>query len=82
MILASWNVNSIKVRLPNVLKYLNDYKPDVLVLQETKVVDDAFPSDILGLLATTLCTVVKKHIMALLLLQKKSHHLTYLIPCI
>tara|TARA_B000000609_G_C24167572_1_gene347989 strand:+ start:71 stop:850 length:780 start_codon:yes stop_codon:yes gene_type:complete len=47
MILASWNVNSIKVRLPNVLKYLNDYKPDVLVLQETKVVDDAFPSDVL-----------------------------------
>ena len=45
MILASWNVNSIKVRLPNVIKYLNDYQPDVLVLQETKVTDDVFPSD-------------------------------------
>ena len=45
MIIASWNVNSIKVRLPNVLKYLQDYKPDVLVLQETKVTDDCFPSD-------------------------------------
>lgn len=43
MIIASWNVNSIKVRLPNVLKYLDDHKPDVLVLQETKVVDDVFP---------------------------------------
>ena len=43
MIIASWNVNSIKVRLPNVLKYLHDYKPDVLVLQETKVTDDSFP---------------------------------------
>ena len=45
MIIASWNVNSIKVRLPNVLKYLHDYKPDVLVLQETKVTDDSFPSE-------------------------------------
>ncbi len=47
MILATWNVNSIKVRLPNVLKYLHDFKPDVLVLQETKVIDDAFPSEAL-----------------------------------
>ena len=44
MILATWNVNSIKVRLPNVLQYLKEYNPDVLVLQETKVTDDAFPS--------------------------------------
>ena len=44
MILVTWNVNSIKVRLPNVLQYLNEYKPDILVLQETKVTDDAFPS--------------------------------------
>ena len=47
MILASWNVNSIKVRLPNVLKYLCDFEPDVLVLQETKVTDDVFPSNAL-----------------------------------
>ena len=45
MIISTWNVNSIKVRLPNVLKYLHDYKPDVLVLQETKVTDDMFPKD-------------------------------------
>jgi len=44
MILVTWNVNSIKVRLPNVIQYLNEYKPDILVLQETKVTDDAFPS--------------------------------------
>ena len=43
MIISSWNVNSIKVRLPNVLKYLHDFKPDVLVLQETKSIDDNFP---------------------------------------
>lgn len=43
MIIATWNVNSIKVRLPNVLKYLLDYQPDVLVLQETKSLDENFP---------------------------------------
>ncbi|MET0155609.1 MAG: exodeoxyribonuclease III [Rickettsiales bacterium] len=41
---ATWNVNSVKSRLPHLLEYLraND-APDVLVLQETKTTDDAFP---------------------------------------
>ena len=45
MIIATWNVNSIKVRLPNVLQYLKQFKPDVLALQETKSLDENFPEE-------------------------------------
>ena len=41
--IATWNVNSIKARLPNVLTWLREVQPDVALLQETKCVDDAFP---------------------------------------
>ncbi len=41
--IATWNVNSLRVRLPAVLEWLAAEKPDVLALQETKVVDDDFP---------------------------------------
>jgi exodeoxyribonuclease III len=37
MKLATWNINSLKVRLPPVLECLAAQKPDVLVLQETKL---------------------------------------------
>ena len=45
MRIASWNVNSLKVRLPQVLDWLSANSPDVLGLQETKLVDAAFPVD-------------------------------------
>jgi exodeoxyribonuclease-3 len=44
MRLATWNVNSLKVRLPQVLDWLGAQQPDVLCLQETKLVDQAFPA--------------------------------------
>ncbi len=43
MKLATWNVNSLAVRLPQVLDWLAAQQPDVLVLQETKLTDDRFP---------------------------------------
>ena len=43
MKLATWNVNSLKVRLPHVLAYLGEQAPDALCLQETKCEDAAFP---------------------------------------
>ncbi len=43
MKIASWNVNSVKVRLPHLLAFLEDAKPDVLCLQETKCLADEFP---------------------------------------
>ena len=43
MKLATWNVNSLKVRLPQVLAWLQSTSVDVLCLQETKLTDDKFP---------------------------------------
>ena len=43
MKLATWNVNSLKVRLPQVLEWAGRHRPDVLCLQETKVEDFNFP---------------------------------------
>jgi exodeoxyribonuclease-3 len=43
MKIASWNVNSVKVRLPHLLAFLKAAKPDVLCLQETKCLADEFP---------------------------------------
>ena len=40
---ASWNVNSIKARLPNVIDWLKTASPDVVCLQEIKTVDENFP---------------------------------------
>ncbi len=41
--IATWNVNSLKVRLPHVLDWLDTAQPEVLALQETKTVDENFP---------------------------------------
>ena len=46
MKIASWNVNSLKVRLPQVLDWINLNQPDVLCLQETKQNNDNFPHDV------------------------------------
>jgi exodeoxyribonuclease-3 len=43
--LATWNVNSITARLPLVLRWLGEARPDVLCLQETKCTDDKFPAE-------------------------------------
>lgn len=43
MRLAAWNVNSLKVRLPHLLDWLAEQKPDALCLQETKLEDHKFP---------------------------------------
>ena len=45
MKLATWNINSLTVRLPQVLDWLNTNPVDVLVLQELKMTDDKFPFD-------------------------------------
>lgn len=43
MLVATWNVNSLRVRLPQLLDWLGRVSPDIVGLQETKVVDDDFP---------------------------------------
>ena len=47
MRIATWNVNSVKQRVPRLLPWLDDRGPDVVCLQETKLADDAF-EDLLG----------------------------------
>lgn len=43
MKIATWNVNSLNVRLPQVLRWLDEQQPDVLALQELKLEQDKFP---------------------------------------
>ena len=43
MLIATWNVNSIRTRLSQIIDWINEVDPDVLCLQETKVMDDSFP---------------------------------------
>ena len=45
MKVATWNVNSIRARLDHACDWLERMQPDVLCMQETKVVDDDFPTD-------------------------------------
>lgn len=47
MKIASWNVNSLNVRLPHVLAWCQVNSPDILALQETKLIDERFPVDAL-----------------------------------
>ena len=45
MRIATWNVNSIKQRVENLAAWLRERQPDIVCLQETKCVDDAFPRE-------------------------------------
>lgn len=45
MRLATWNINSVRLRLDIVMKFIGQMKPDVLCLQETKTPDEFFPAD-------------------------------------
>jgi exodeoxyribonuclease III len=50
MRIATWNINSVRLRLPLVLRFLQEQVPDILCLQETKAIDDVFPlSDFMAL---------------------------------
>ena len=43
MLIATWNVNSVRTRLAQIINWINQVNPDILCLQETKVVDEDFP---------------------------------------
>ena len=44
MKIATWNINSVRLRIEQVLKFINDQNIDLLCLQETKTEDQFFPS--------------------------------------
>ena len=43
MLIATWNVNSVRSRLSQIIDWINQVNPEILCLQETKVIDDSFP---------------------------------------
>ena len=45
MIITSWNVNSVRARIKNIIDYIKDTKPDLLMLQEIKTEEKNFPFD-------------------------------------
>src|SRR3984957_14822740 len=45
MKIATWNINSVRLRIDLVLQFLKQHQPDVLCLQETKVINDLFPAE-------------------------------------
>jgi exodeoxyribonuclease-3 len=53
MRLATWNVNSVRARLPRLLSWLEEVRPDVVCLQETKCPPDTFPTDEVAALGYT-----------------------------
>lgn len=50
MLVVTWNVNSLKARLPRVEEWLSEIQPDVVCLQETKLAQDKFPTDAIAAL--------------------------------
>ena len=45
MKIVSWNVNSVRARISNIIEYIKQDKPDILLLQEIKTQDENFPYD-------------------------------------
>jgi exodeoxyribonuclease-3 len=69
--IASWNVNSVKARLPHLLAYLRESEPDVLCLQETKCLDADFPALEVRALGYHLETVGQRSYNGVALLSKR-----------
>ena len=43
MKIISWNVNSVRARISNILSYINQFKPEILLIQEIKTQDENYP---------------------------------------
>jgi exodeoxyribonuclease-3 len=70
MRVATWNVNSIKQRMDNLTAWLAERKPDLVCLQETKCVDEAFPRDVLETLGYNVAVHGQKSFNGVALLSK------------
>jgi exodeoxyribonuclease-3 len=69
--IATWNVNSIKARLPRVLEWLETAQPDVALLQELKVTDEAFPREPIEDLGYNIATHGQKTYNGVAILSKR-----------
>ena len=61
--IVSWNVNSIRVRLPHLVQLKETIDPDVIMLQETKSTDENFPFDNIKEMGFEIIQKGKNHIM-------------------
>lgn len=78
---VTWNINSIRVRLPSLLAWLKETSPDVVLLQETKVTDDQFPRDELENLQYNIATYGQKTYNGVAILSKfPLEDITYGLP--
>ncbi len=68
--IATWNVNSIRARLPRLLPWLEERKPDIVCLQETKVVDELFPREPIEDLCYNIATFGQKTYNGVAILSK------------
>lgn len=71
MRVATWNVNSIRARLPRLLAWLDSQEPDVVCLQETKVVAEGFPVEALRAAGYESCVVGQKTYNGVAILAKR-----------
>jgi exodeoxyribonuclease-3 len=71
MIIATWNVNSIKQRLDHLTAWLAERQPDVVCLQEIKCVDEAFPREPIEALGYNVATHGQKTFNGVALLSKR-----------
>jgi exodeoxyribonuclease III len=69
--IATWNVNSVNARLPNVLEWLRAAQPDVVLLQETKCLDAAFPREAIEDLAYNVATHGQKSYNGVAILSRR-----------
>ena len=74
--IATWNVNSVRKRLPNLLEWLKDSNPDIVLLQETKVTDDQFPSTELKAMGYNLAVAGQKAYNGVAILSKSPIEVT------
>ena len=74
--IATWNVNSVRRRLPNLLDWLNESGPDIVLLQETKVTDDQFPRAEIADVGYNLAVAGQKAYNGVALLSKSSIEVT------
>ncbi len=71
LIIATWNVNSVRQRLPHLLDYLGEVGPDVLCLQEIKCVAEAFPREEIEALGYNIAIHGQKGFNGVALLSKR-----------
>jgi exodeoxyribonuclease-3 len=71
MRIATWNINGIKARIENLITWLKEASPDVVMLQETKTVDDAFPREPIEALGYNIAAHGEKGFNGVALLSKR-----------